>query len=134
MTFTVAPLTATVMGSVDQRFSGTASGVNNAMTRIASVLANAVFGLLAVVFFSGALEGKMAAMPVQEKRAVMAQSVNLGNASIPATVSDRDKPAVAAAYRDAFISAYVKILRISAVLAWVGALMAIVFVYSHHEK
>lgn len=136
MTFTVAPLTATVMGSVDQRFSGTASGVNNAMTRIASVLANAVFGLLAVVFFSGALEGKIdkGVMPVQEKRAVMAQSVNLGNASIPATVSDRDKPAVAAAYRDAFISAYVKILRISAVLAWVGALMAIVFVYSHHEK
>ncbi len=155
MTFTVAPLTAAVMGSVDPRFSGTASGVNNAMTRIASVLANAVFGALAVVFFSGALGQRMAAkptaaaepattamstraamsaLPAKEKQAVMAQAVNLGNASVPATVSDRDKPAVAAAYRDAFITAYARILRISAVLAWCGALMAIVFVYSHHEK
>jgi hypothetical protein len=148
MTFTVAPLTAAVMGSVDQRFSGVASGVNNAMTRIASVFANAVFGALAVVFFAGALGARisgtdagaggsatagMTAMPAAEKRAVMAEAVNLGNARVPAGVSDRDKPAVAAAYRDAFITAYAKILRISAVLAWLGALMALVFVSSKHE-
>ena len=151
MTFTVAPLTAAVMGSVDQRFSGVASGVNNAMTRIASVFANAVFGALAVVFFSGALEGRMnqmavdpaagagagsgttatvamAAMPAMEKQAVMAQAVNLGNAKVPATVDEKYKPATAGAYRYAFITAYAKILRISAALAWCGALMAIVFV------
>jgi MFS family permease len=134
MTFTVAPLTAAVMGSVDQRFSGVASGVNNAMTRIASVFANAVFGALAVVFFAGALEGRIAAtaatvgMPPMEKRAVMAEAVNLGNARVPAAVDGRDKPIVAAAYRYAFITAYAKILRISAALAWCGALMAVVFV------
>jgi hypothetical protein len=33
-----------------------------------------------------------------------------------------------AAYRDAFIAAYAKILRISAALAWCGTLMAVVFV------
>jgi EmrB/QacA subfamily drug resistance transporter len=139
MTFTVAPLTAAVMGSVDQRFSGVASGVNNAMTRIASVFANAVFGALAVVFFSGALAGKVSGipaistMPVQEKQAVMAQAVNLGNASVPALVDKKYKSTVEAAYRDAFIAAYVKILRIAAVLAWLGALMAFVFVSSKHE-
>ena len=139
MTFTVAPLTATVMGSVDQRFSGVASGVNNAMTRIASVSANAVFGALVVVFFSGALEGQLSgtaatvAISATEKQAVMAQAVNLGDARVPAAVNDRDKPAVAAAYRNAFITAYSKILRISAVLAWLGALMALVFVSSKHE-
>ncbi len=130
ITFTVAPLTATVMGSVDQRFSGTASGINNAMTRIANVFANAVFGALAVLFFSVALgermdQGEMSAM---EKRAVMAEDVNLGNARVPATVSGRDKPIVAAAYRDAFIAAYARILQISAGLAWCGALMAVLFV------
>jgi EmrB/QacA subfamily drug resistance transporter len=139
MTFTVAPLTATVMGSVDQRFSGVASGVNNAMTRIASVSANAVFGALVVVFFSGALEGRLSgtaatvAISATEKQAVMAEAVNLGNARVPAAVNDRDKPAVAAAYRYAFITAYSKILRIAAVLAWLGALMALVFVSSKHE-
>ena len=40
-----------------------------------------MFGALAVVFFSGALEGKIsaiAAMPAQEKQVVMAQAVDLG--------------------------------------------------------
>lgn len=143
MTFTVAPLTATVMGSADQRFSGTASGVNNAMTRIANVFANAVFGALAVVFFAGALGERMAStaatagtvgivgiagMPAMEKHAVMAEAVNLGNARVPAAVDEKYKPAVAGAYRYAFIAAYAKILRISAALAWCGALMAVVFV------
>jgi hypothetical protein len=63
----------------------------------------------------------------------MAQAVNLGDARVPAAVSDRDKPAVMVAYRYAFITAYAKILRISAVLAWLGALMALVFVSSKHE-
>jgi hypothetical protein len=67
-------------------------------------------------------------MPAMERQAVMSQAVNLGNAKVPATVSDRDRPIVAAAYRNAFIAAYAKILRISAVLAWCGALMAVVFV------
>lgn len=133
MSFTVAPLTATVMGSVDQRFSGTASGINNAMTRVANVFANAVFGALAVVFFAGALEvqmnkGTMPAMSARQKQVVMAEAVNLGNATVPVEVRGRDKPIVAAAYRDAFIKAYAKILRISAALAWCGALMAVIFV------
>lgn len=130
MTFTVAPLTAAVMGSVDARFSGTASGVNNAMTRIASVFANAVFGALAVVFFAGTLQQRMnqGVMPAMERQAVMAQAVNLGNARVPAAVDEKYKPAAAGAYRYAFITAYAKILRISAALAWFGALMAVVFV------
>src|ERR1700751_3832857 len=56
MSFTVAPLTATVMGAVNDRYSGTASGINNALTRIANVFANAIFGALAVLFFSTTLQ------------------------------------------------------------------------------
>ena len=56
ISFTVAPLTAAVMDPVDDRYSGTASGINNAISRISNVFANAVFGALAVLFFSGALQ------------------------------------------------------------------------------
>jgi len=48
-------------------------------------------------------------------------------------VDKKYKSTVEAAYRDAFIAAYVKILRIAAVLAWLGALMALVFVSSKDE-
>ena len=56
MSLTVAPLTSAVMGSVSDTHSGTASGINNAMTRISNVFANAIFGALAVLFFSSALK------------------------------------------------------------------------------
>jgi len=130
MSFTVAPLTAAVMGSVSDHFSGVASGVNNAMTRIAGVFANAVFGALSVVFFSGALQQQltMVNLNTAQKQEVIAQAANLGNAKAPKGIQVNDKPKIESAYHNSFINAYAKIMRISAVLAFLGAFMAVIFI------
>lgn len=151
MAFTVAPLTMTVMSSVSDEHSGVASGINNAMTRIAGVFANAIFGALAVLFFAGALRGPVDGLGLSPggKREVMAQAANLGNAKVPKALEsalagepakggETAAEALARTYREGFISVYGDILRIAAGLAFLGAVMGLLFVRgkpaAHHAK
>lgn len=130
MSFTVAPLTATVMGSVSDHFSGTASGVNNAITRIANVFANAIFGALAVLFFSGILQQRIKSVPMnpKERSAIVIQAANLGNAKIPIGVKPGAARLIENAYHESFIGAYATIMRISAALGFLGGLMGFIFI------
>jgi EmrB/QacA subfamily drug resistance transporter len=136
MSFTVAPLTAAVMGSVSDHFSGTASGVNNALTRIANVFANAILGALAVLFFTGALQGEIKKIKLndKQKQEVIKQSVNLGNAKVPDIFTGQDKAIIEKAYKNSFISAYGDIMRISAGLGFLGSLMAVLFIRNSAVK
>ena len=136
MSFTVAPLTATVMGSVNDRLSGTASGVNNALTRISNVFANAIFGAMAVLFFTGTLQDQIKNTPLEAKtkQAIEAQAVNLGNAKAPVSINLNDKKIIERAYRESFIHAYANIMRISAGLGFLGALMSLIFIRNKAAK
>jgi len=136
MSFTVAPLTATVMGAVSDHFSGTASGINNAMTRISNVFANAIFGALAVLFFSGALQDHIKSIPLdtKQKQEVITQAANLGNAKVPKGIAPNHEKTIEIAYHHSFISAYANIMRLSAGLAFLGALMAVFFIRNTEVK
>jgi EmrB/QacA subfamily drug resistance transporter len=54
---TVAPLTNTVLGAVPQHHAGVASGINNQVARVASLLAIAVVGAVVAARFESALGG-----------------------------------------------------------------------------
>ena len=62
MSITVAPLTTAVMGAVEQRHAGVASGINNAVSHTAGLLAVAVFGIIALAVFTSSLQSHLTAL------------------------------------------------------------------------
>jgi len=55
MGFTVTPVTATAIGSAEQRYSGVASGFNNAVSRLAGLVAIALMGTVVITLWHAGL-------------------------------------------------------------------------------
>jgi EmrB/QacA subfamily drug resistance transporter len=131
MGLTVAPLTAAVMGSVEARHAGVASGVNNAVARAASLLAVAAFGVLLRTRFDAVFDAGVAASRLDPTLAdrIASERGKLGGADF----SGLD-PAVAAELRGVVAHAYFAavhgVMMASAILAAVSAAGAVLFLRS----
>lgn len=129
MSFTVSPLTATVMGSVREEFSGVASGINNSLSRIASVFANAIFGALALIIFSNtvARDLKSKNYTLSEYRIIETRTSSFGAARAPKSFAAQKQTDINKSYRQSFIYSYQLVLKGAAVLAIISAGIALVF-------
>ena len=98
---TVAPLTATVLGAVERADQGTASGINNAVARVAALLAIAVFGLVAAATFNRELDRRLgdARVSAEVLRQVAPERVRLGAMQPPASASAKEAGAIRAAVK-----------------------------------
>ena len=126
MGFTVAPLSASVMGSVASHYSGVASGINNAVSRTAGVLAIAIIGSIALIVFAGALERHTASLGLssQAHQTLMGEAAKLGGATVPAGVSTQLAGAVAGSIKQSFVDAFREVMFVCAGLAWASAIAA----------
>jgi EmrB/QacA subfamily drug resistance transporter len=122
MAITAAPLTATVMDAVDDRHAGTASGVNNALARIAGMLAVAVLGSLAVPLFAAALATRLDGLriPPDVRNAVMSQVTRLVEIQLP-PVDEPTHRLLEQAVADAFVHTFRLVMLVCAALALASA-------------
>lgn len=132
MTITIAPLTTTVMGAVEDRYSGTASGVNNAVARIAGLLAIAVLGLCVAAAFSSSLDSTIAALhlPADLQQTILAQHGRLTGIEIPNSVQGATRVAIHRAIDESFLAGFRLAMLVGAGLAFGSALCALFFVSS----
>ena len=126
MTICVAPLTTTVMNAFDTGQAGVASGINNAVSRIAAVLAIAVFGIVMSVAFRQALADASAGMKVTPSvlQQAMAQQNRLAAIEIPESADASDKEAIRGAVAHSFVHGFRWVMLLSALLALASSVSA----------
>jgi EmrB/QacA subfamily drug resistance transporter len=126
MTVTVAPLTTTVMNAVGPDLAGIASGVNNAVSRTASVLAIAVFGVVMAWAFEARLgEGlRDIGASAQTIAYLEAHRSQLAGATLPPGTDAPTAAALRLAVNASFVAGFRRIMVLSAAMALMSALSA----------
>jgi EmrB/QacA subfamily drug resistance transporter len=125
MAITVSPLTTAVMGSVPTHNAGTASGINNAVSRSAGLLSIAIFGLIFLAVFSSSLDSHLAQfqLPPVLVQSIEAQSAKLAGIQIPPT-SSAAHAAIKGSIDAAFLSGFRLVSLMCAGLALASSLIA----------
>jgi hypothetical protein len=123
LTATVAPLTATVLADADESNAGIASGINNAIARVAGLLAVAALGAVVSAQFSSALDDRLAGQTLSPPaRAAVEQARKETLARVdPATAGTE----VAAAVQSASTHAFRVGIGISTVLVAAGGVLGL---------
>ena len=126
LAISVAPLTTTVMSAVSDQFAGTASGINNAVARVANLLAIAALGVVMVNAFGANLRTELArlGLPGDVQEEIVAQRADLGNVSAPEGLDAAQQDAVRRAVERAFVGGFRVIAYVTAGLAVASALVA----------
>jgi len=103
----VAPLTTTVMTSIDdEREAGTASGINNAVARVAGLLAIALFGGLSIIVFGRDLDQRLATEAPAVRRAMSEQALKLADAKPPQDLDPETRRRIRSAISTSFLHAF----------------------------
>ncbi|MGH9254060.1 MAG: MFS transporter [Vicinamibacterales bacterium] len=126
MSVAVAPLVTVVMGSVESRRAGIASGINNAVSRAAGLLALAAMGVLVLTVFNRELDRRLAASQVRPAvvEQLVQQGVNLAATRPPASATPEEARELRTAINESFVAGFRWAMLTAAGLAVGSALVA----------
>lgn len=126
MAISVAPLTTTVMNSVSESRAGIASGVNNAVSRTAGLLAVAVLGVIMFQTFNACLDKTIPQMnlPADVRQRIDNERIKLAELELPSTVAEELRVAFKQTVKDCFVAGFRRVMLIGAALALASSLTA----------
>jgi hypothetical protein len=126
MAVSVAPLTTTVMSAAESPQVGTASGINNAISRIAGMLAIALLGALVVGVFGATLDTRLAELhaPPEIRHALNAEVPKFAEAKVPPQIEGEQRWMLEKVLDESFVRSFRVAMLVSAGLALTSALCA----------
>jgi EmrB/QacA subfamily drug resistance transporter len=127
LSMTVAPLTATVLADADEQNAGIASGVNNAIARVAALVAIAAVGAIVAASFGSTLDndlGPLASRPDVAPAVEDAKQQPLAEV-VPAGAPPGVRAVVTAAAQDASVTAFRVGIGIATALVALGGLLGL---------
>ncbi len=126
MAISVAPLTTVVMGSVGQDHAGTASGVNNAVARVAGVLVVAILGIVMVKLFSSSLDRSLTGDLITPGilQYVRSNEIKLAGLDLPSGLDSETATLIRASISHAFVFGFRTVMVICAGLSLASAAVA----------
>jgi MFS family permease len=124
MAINVAPMTTVVMEAVEQRHTGVASAINNAVARAASLLAIAVLGIVIASVFNSSLDSHLAHLQLSPsaRHLMDAQRGKLVGMQLPSDGSAKAQAALKQAVDESFVSGFRLVALLCAGLALASAL------------
>ena len=126
MAISVAPLTTVVMNAVEQERAGVASGINNAVARVAGVLAVAVLGAVMAAAFGHSLRQTLSGMNLAADivHELESNTTKLGGLDAPSSADPGSTAAIRSAIAQAFVFGFRLIMLLCAGLAVASAAVA----------
>jgi hypothetical protein len=126
MAISVAPLTTVVMSSVGQDRAGTASGINNAVARVASVLAVAILGIVMVKLFSSSLNRSLTGglLPPGILQYVQSNETKLAGLDLPSGLDSGTTELIHVSISHAFVLGFRTVMLICVGLCLASAAVA----------
>lgn len=130
MAVSVAPLTTTVMNSVPPERAGVASGINNAVSRAAGLLAIAAFGIVMLRAFSHSLDVRVARIdaPASVSQSITTQQNRLGAIQPPPALTPAQQVALREATAASFVDGFRQLMLTAGALAFAGAAVSAFFI------
>ena len=125
LSITVAPLTAAILAGVDEREAGIGSAVNNAVARVAGLIATVAVGALVAGQFSSSLDHQLAGQPLTPRGHVavaQAKQLTLGRPSV-AGLPPREAAAITVASGQSSLEAFRVGIGVASALVIIGGLI-----------